>query len=369
MAPRQKKTKKIDEKSSLYLRILHREFHMNKSKISKRFGQFAKRSVYRHASKPLETEVHRGDTVGPKKKRGRPRKLTERDERAIVNALKKSRKELAGFTAKQIQDSCNLGHVSTKCVHRVLHKNGYHYLQSRKKGLVFEKDKVRRLKFAREAKKFPKGFWINHIKFYFDGVGFAHKTNPNGEARSTANMAWRKRKEGLSRSTKGKKEGSGGKMANFFVAISHGHGTVLCKQYTWKVNGKNFADFVLRCFPEAFQKLGVSPAGSMFLQDGDPRQNSRVARNAFETLGFEMFSIPPRSPDLNPIENVFHLVRKKLKQDAIDNNITHETYQEFSKRVAQTITDFSPALITKTIESMEKRIEMVVNQKGERIKY
>ena len=40
-------------------------------------------------------------------------------------------------------------------------------------------------------------------------------------------MALRKRGEGLITTTKGKKEGSGGRMAQFFVGIAHDKGVVL----------------------------------------------------------------------------------------------------------------------------------------------
>lgn len=193
--------------------------------------------------------------------------------------------------------------------------------------------------------------------------------NPYQEACAPGAMAWRKKKEGLSRSTKGKKEGSGGKMANFFVAIAHGKGVVLCKQYTYTVNGERFAQFATTSFPLAFQKCGVPVEGSKFLQDGDPRQNSKVAKDAFKNMGCEMFAIPARSPDLNPIENIFHLIRKQLKADALAMKIEHETYLEFSKRVAETLTKFSPAIIDKTIASMGRRIIMVIESKGTRIKY
>ena len=182
-------------------------------------------------------------------------------------------------------------------------------------------------------------------------------------------MTWRLPNEGLTRTTKGRKEGSGGRMANFFVAISHGRGVTMCKHYTWTVTGETFCTFVKHCFPVAFEKCGVRPDRGMFLQDGDPRQNSALARNAWQKLGCEMFPIPPRSPDLNPIENLFHLVRKKLKKDAIDNNITKETYNNFSKRVAKTISEFPAETINNLIESMPKRLQLVVNGKGSRTKY
>jgi hypothetical protein len=242
-------------------------------------------------------------------------------------------------------------------------------LQSRKKGLLSLKDKKLRLKFAKDALKFKADFWKNDITFYLDGVGFAHKFNPLGEARAAGTMAWRKPKEGLSRTTKGKKEGVGGKMANFFVAIAHGKGVVMCQQYPWTVTGERFAQFVRNIFPRTFQECGGVPNGKMFLQDGDPRQVSKVARDAWEQLGCTMFKIPARSPDLNPIENIFHLARKKLRSDVLSRQIKKESYQQFSKRVAQTIKEFPADIIDNTIESMERRLKLVVEGKGNRTKY
>ena len=54
----------------------------------------------------------------------------------------------------------------------------------------------------------------------------------------------------------------------------------------------------------------------------------------------ELLPIPPRSPDINPVENFFHLVKLQLKRQAIELNITKETYEEFSARVIRTILDF-----------------------------
>ena len=50
--------------------------------------------------------------------------------------------------------------------------------------------------------------------------------------------------------------------------------------------------------------------GRLFLQDGDPCQNSGMAKEAMLRVNATLFPIPPRSPDLNPIENFFHLCPK-----------------------------------------------------------
>ena len=83
----------------------------------------------------------------------------------------------------------------------------------------------------------------------------------------------------------------------------------------------------------------------------------------------EVLKIPPRSPDLNPIGNIFHIVSRKLEKDAIDQRITRESYQEFCGRVRRTIYSISHQLINKTIESMNTRIADIIRNNGERLKY
>ena len=140
-------------------------------------------------------------------------------------------------------------------------------------------------------------------------------------------MTWRKKPEGLALkcTTKEKKEGSEDEMGKVFVAIAYGHGAVLCEQYEEQLTGQFFADFFREYFENAFE-ISSNPRGKLFLQDGDPSQNSLKAKNAIFDIGTRMFSIPPRSTDINPIENLFHLVKKQLKRDALEQNITQESY-------------------------------------------
>ena len=107
-----------------------------------------------------------------------------------------------------------------------------------------------------------------------------------------------------------------------------------------QLNGENFSYFARKYFPAAFKK-SANPKGMLFLQDGDPTQNSRKAKKAFDDVGCRMFSIPSRSPDINLIENMFTNVRKKLREDAIEHHIEHQTYEEFCNRVKTTLFNFS----------------------------
>ena len=224
-----------------------------------------------------------------------------------------------------------------RTVRRVLNDKGYFYLQARKKGMLSKADQKKRTKFARDVLAGGNNnlhFWSYTIAFFFDGTSFVHKTNPQDQAVSPKGRVWRKRSEGLSLgcTSKGAKAGYNGRVAHFFVAISHTKGVISCEQYTDVLTGELFADFVNGNFVDLFRSC-KNPDSGMFLQDGDPRQNSKAAQTALQHLGMQCFSIPARSPDLNPIENLFHLVNNKLKTEALEQNIRKETFEEFSARV------------------------------------
>jgi hypothetical protein len=48
--------------------------------------------------------------------------------------------------------------------------------------------------------------------------------------------------------------------------------------------------------------------------DNCPCQNSKVALLALDSIECTQHKIPARSPDLNPIENIFHVVKKQLEE-------------------------------------------------------
>ena len=79
--------------------------------------------------------------------------------------------------------------------------------------------------------------------------------------------------------------------------------------------------------------------------------------------------IPPRSPDLYPIENVFNVVKKQLKDEAIEKDIEVESKEEYEERVLSALYNYPSSKIDRTIGSMEKRLKLVVKGRGSRTKY
>ena len=361
-----KKTyKKIPLVVSIHLRYLRQDKNENLEQLMQRYPQFSKSSISRHSKQPI------GEIIEDRRhyNKGRPSKVTERDCRMVSKSVKKLREEVGKFSVEDIKHDTGLPY-SIKTFRRLLQKLGYRYVQCRKKGLLLKEDLKARVKFARKCKRLPANFWQDGVGFYLDGTSWVHKTDPKSMARTSRTRVWRRKGECLDRNctSKGKKEGSGGKVAKFMVAIAFGKGVVKCHQYTDHVSGEMFSQFIKDHFVEMFE-LSANPKGKLFLQDGDPSQNSKLAKEAMDSIPCRLFHIPARSPDLNPIENIFHLIGNKLKRDALDKNITKETFQSFSTRVKRTVLSFPSDVIDKTIASMPKRINMVIKNGGHRTKY
>jgi len=363
-----RKYQQVTTRHSAEMAALHQNAGVKTKRLCELFPQYSRRNIYRHASRPIAEDC---PLDLRKKNSGRPPKLTEKDKRNILRAVQKLRVSCGYFTSGKIKVEANLSNkVSNRTIRRVLNNAGYKYLRSRKKGLLKASDLKNRLKFCRmiKKKKLGKTFWTEGISFYLDGKGYEFKTNPNDEARAPKACQWRRKSEGLEfgLTAKGKKEGAVNR--NFMVGISYNKGVVLCEEYFGAINGKKMVRIVDEHFPQAFEN-SIDPKGKRFLTDNCPRQTCKVAMAAYDRVNAKVFRIPPRSPDLNPIENFFHLVTNKLKEDALQQNITHETKLQFSERVIRTMKDFPVEKINNLIGSMDKRIEMVIKAKGKRIRY
>ena len=308
------------------------------------------------------------------KKQGRPRNVSERNIRLLIRTLKSFRRNNVHVTVRSLVEESGLSfEVATRRTYsRYLNELGYFYFSARRKGILSDNDKKVRLQFARNMKhKMNRNpdFWKNEISFYLDGVSFVHKYNPKSGAASNRARVWRKREEGLKVTGKGRKDLAGGRRLHVLVAIAYGKGVILKVPYE-KMTGEFFAAFIREHFNLTFAKAGPKADGRrLFVMDNDPSQTSRIAKLALEEIEGSFHEIPPRSPDLNPIENIFHLVKRYLDQEAICRNIIRESFDEFNVRVLKAFGNIPLETIDKTISSMNRRITAIVASKGERTKY
>ena len=89
---------------------------------------------------------------------------------------------------------------------------------------------------------------------------------------------------------KGSKAGTGGKVAKMMVAISHGKGVLTCERYE-KMDAQYFTSFIDQHFDIMLERSGEG-LNRLWLQDGDPSQNSKSACDAmFCRLSSQTFKV------------------------------------------------------------------------------
>ena len=175
-----------------------------------------------------------------------------------------------------------------------------------------ENDRKRRRLYARKMKKILEvspDFYTNHIAFFLDGVSFVHKYNAENVARQPKARVWRRKSERLDFTAKGSKDLPEGRRLHLMVAVRFGNGVILRVAYE-KMDGEFFENFIREHFNLCFGKAGPKTDGKrLFVMENCPCQTSRVALKALQDVECEVHKIPARSPDLNPIENIFHIVK------------------------------------------------------------
>ena len=66
---------------------------------------------------------------------------------------------------------------------------------------------------------------------------------------------------------------------------------------------------------------------------------------------------------------MFNLIDRKLKSDGIEQNITHETYEQFSVRAQNFLENYPIAEIDKIVDTKPERMHQIINCNGGRLRY
>ena len=199
---------------------------------------------------------------------------------------------------------------------------------------------------------------------------FRIKRNPLDQAKAPEAQKWRKKSAGLEIRcvAKGRREGTGGKVVKFMVAISYDKGVICYEPAYQRLCGHFVATFIKMNFRRLFMKADKG-TNRLWIEDGDPSQNSGMARSAMHRASSTSIKLPPRSPDLNCIENLFPIVRRILRKRALQRGIKRESFQQFKARVKAAIMSIPVQTINRIIGSMHKRIGLVITNKGRRLNY
>ena len=142
---------------------------------------------------------------------------------------------------------------------------------------------------------------------------------------------------------------------------------ICCEPYE-HVTSRYFATLVDEHFDRLFELAGKG-VSRLWMQDGDPCQNSALAKAAIERVNSTVIKLPPRSADLHVIENVFAISNRHLRKQVRDRKIRRETFDEFKARVIDTFFTLPVVTVNRLIDSIQKIMTSVIKKRGGRIKY
>ena len=98
-------------------------------------------------------------------------------------------------------------------------------------------------------------------------------------------------------------------------------------------------------------------------QDNDPKHTSRVAKDFIAENKINTIDWPSNSPDLNPIENIWYIMKNNVEKRMPRNvdELKQFMVEEWEKIPQETVKNI--------IMSMKRRCELVLEKNGDRISY
>ncbi|KAJ8463965.1 hypothetical protein ONZ51_g9903 [Trametes cubensis] len=266
----------------------------------------------------------------PKSKGGRPSKLSSTTINYAQRLICSGEADTAVDVHKQLKDVCTKP-VSTQTVRCHLKKHGMKAVVKRKCPLLLKRHIHARLDFALAHQDWTLEDWKRVI--------WSDETKINCLGSDGRKWVWKKTGEGLSsRLVEGTMKYGGGSLMLWGCFGWEGPG------YAMKIEGKMDANLY---------------------QDNDPKHTSKKAKTWFKDHGFEVMEWPAQSPDLNPIEHLWGILKRKLAS----HKEPPPSINELWKRVEAEWEKISAKECRDLIESMPRRVAAVLKAKGGYTKY
>ncbi|CAF1440276.1 unnamed protein product [Adineta ricciae] len=272
---------------------------------------------------------------------GRPCVINNADSRAIAQYIRRDNET----TLKEIQEKLSETHqrsVSLSTISRYLHNHGYRSVLPVNTPMLTVEQKQRRVQWA---KKHQADDWTCTI--FTDESSFQLFRNTI--------RRWSKNPEiEVKRIPKNRQK------VHIWGAISI-KGVIGYHTFRINLNGIYFVDIL---------KHHLLPGAKMkfkrcwrLQQDNDPKHTSGVAKEFIKNNVPELLEWPANSPDLNPIENYWNVIKRRVEKRKPTN--INDMEQFMNEEIEKT----DPNFLINFINSMKDRCLSVISSNGERIKF
>ena len=118
-----------------------------------------------------------------------------------------------------------------------------------------------------------------------------------------------------------------------------------------------FVDEILSAAKEFIDKK--FPNSHRYIQDNDPKHTSKLTMKAYTDLGINWYRTPAQSPDMNPIENLWHELKTFLR-----TKIRPKTKDELVNGIGKFWNELDKARCGRYIDHLKKVFPAVVAREG-----
>jgi transposase len=328
---------RLDEKARWRVIFYKEDMNLNPTDIAKKVGT-TRSTVYNTVKTYEET-----GTVHDKPRRGRKRIYSESEEKKIVSKAKKKKK------APQI--ASEMGEKSSvRTIQRILKKKGLFYGKVKKIEKLTATNKKNRVAYAKEMRKQN---WRNILfsdeKTFQLGAGEEYAWQEPGD---------REVKEYVLHAPKLNVWGAIGayiKTPLYFFEEN------MDSELYQGVLKQRIKEKHLIYAPDAPKKLSNKWE---FLQDGATAHTAKASMEVIrELIGNRLHKHPAKSPDLNPIEDMWSYLDRKVKESKIT------TILSLKRKLRQEWKNLPWTEIRKSVDSMRRRLRSCEECGGNRLDY
>ena len=280
---------------------------------------------------------------------GRPSIFSKRDESFLIREIVADPSKPSSELTESI---CTIkkANINSSTIRKFLIRKGLKTYSATKKPYLTKKMKKARLDWCKQYKDKSIDFWKQHL--------FSDETTICINLSTIMNQV---RRFPSSNALLPKYHQSSVKHPQyvmFWGSFSYnGIGSLIPLEST--MNSEKYINLLARTLDTDMTKLNCTS----FQQDNAPCHKSKAVLKWFENNNINVLNWPSNSPDLNPIENLWHILKRKLKRRCIKNKLE---IKYFAKKEWDLITN---ELAQKLVNSMPKRIELVMKAKGNAINY
>lgn len=277
---------------------------------------------------------------------GRPTKITPRAQRRLIQEVTKEPRT----TSKELQASLASVKVSVhdSTIRKRLGTNGIHGRVPRRKPLLTKKNIKARLTFATKHLNDPQDFWENIL--------WTDETKVELFGRCVSRYIWRKSNTAFQKK-------------NIIPTVKHGGGSVMVLG-CFAASGPGRLAVIDGTMNSAlYQKIlkeNVRPSVRdlklkriwVLQQDNDPKHTSKSTSEWLKKNKMKVLEWPSQSPDLNPIEMLWHDLKKAVhaRKPSSVAELKQFCKEEWAK--------ISPQRCERLIASYRKRLISVVAAEG-----